>query len=71
MKNRFQPGEQVVVSDAPDATIYTIQSMHLNGVVRLTYWNASNQLVDAGEFGARLCQYPNLQQLENAGELDK
>ena len=65
-KHRFAPGEEVVVCDDLDATIYTIKSLHLYGVVNLEYKREDGEMMSKLADVSYL-KYPTMGQYEAQG----
>ena len=58
-------GIQVVATDLPNATVYTVSAIQ-NFTVHLNYTTANGKTINAGVLDARYLNLPTVQQLANA-----
>lgn len=58
-------GIQVVATDLPNATVYTVSDIK-NFTVHLSYKNLKGKVIDAGVLDARYLSLPTIEQLANA-----
>jgi len=58
-------GIQVVATDLPNATVYTVSAIQ-NFTVHLNYKNLKGKTIDAGVLDASFLRLPTIEQLANA-----
>ena len=60
-------GLKVVVSDADDATVYTVNRRHPKhkNIFFLSYKSSNGTILSAGEMDASIMRLPTIQQLAN------